>query len=228
MNINPSSCLKKERNENLDIHIRRWRQEFNFVFHTAAINNKSRSQRSLTITKPPAQDVKDNDLSSSDDWPWRKCHRRKGVHGSVLNQLFLEILRKTTFSRPKTNNTRIPHTSWGNSRVTCIQVFTNHFSFFGNFHASRKNFRPYHASHINPLPPSYNSPPSLLHVGWLNSPYFWYLSIEIDRKWPKSIKINHYQTKSTIIIFVDWLVFYRLPQLSTFYVLIIPTQCANF
>ena len=43
------------------------------------------SQRSLTITRSTAQDVKDDDLSS-----------RKS-------------LRKTKFSQPKTNNSRITH-----------------------------------------------------------------------------------------------------------------------
>ena len=42
---------KKEIDKNLDVHLRRWRQDFDFVFHAAAA----------------AQDVKDDDLSFSDD-----------------------------------------------------------------------------------------------------------------------------------------------------------------
>ena len=38
-------------------------------------------------------------------------------------------LRETKFSRPNTNNSRITHTSWNKSRITCVQVFTNHVSF---------------------------------------------------------------------------------------------------
>ena len=48
----------------------------------------------------------------------------------VLNQLLLE----NEISRPKTNNSRITHTSGDKSRVTCIQVFTNQVSYL---HASR-------------------------------------------------------------------------------------------
>ena len=47
----------------------------------------------------------------------------------VLNQLLLEKPQENEFSRPKTNNSRITHTSGDKSRVTCIQVFTNHVSF---------------------------------------------------------------------------------------------------
>ena len=58
----------------------------------------------------------------------------------VLNLLLLEKPQENEFSRPKTNNSQITHTSGDKSRVTCIQVFRYH----GNFHASR----------FNPLPPS--------------------------------------------------------------------------
>ena len=37
--------------------------------------------------------------------------------------------RKWNFSRPKTNNSQITHTSWGKSRVTCILIFPTHVSF---------------------------------------------------------------------------------------------------
>ena len=47
----------------------------------------------------------------------------------VLNQLLLEKRQKKEISRPKTNNSRITHTSDDKSRVTCIQAFTNHVSF---------------------------------------------------------------------------------------------------
>ena len=47
----------------------------------------------------------------------------------VLNQLLLEKPQEIEISRPKTNNSRITHTSGDKSRVTCIQVFTNHVSF---------------------------------------------------------------------------------------------------
>ena len=68
-------------------------------------------------------------------------------------------LRETKFSRPNTSNSRITHTSWNKSRVTCIQVFTNHV-FFSNFHASRSSFSPYHVSRINTLPPSIECKPT--------------------------------------------------------------------
>lgn len=129
-----AGLAKKERDKNLDVHVRRWRQDLDFVFHAAAINNKSGSQRSLTVTRPAAQDVKDDDLSSSDDWPWRKCHWRQGVNGQTRFRPFWISYcwrnhRKMKFSRSKTNNSRITHTSGDKSRVTCIQVFTNHVSF---------------------------------------------------------------------------------------------------
>ena len=47
----------------------------------------------------------------------------------VLNQLLLEKLQENEISRPKTNNSRITHTSDDKSRFTCIQEFTNHISF---------------------------------------------------------------------------------------------------
>ena len=47
----------------------------------------------------------------------------------VLNQLLLEKPQENEISRPKTNNSRITHTSGDKSRVTCIQVFMNHVSF---------------------------------------------------------------------------------------------------
>ena len=47
----------------------------------------------------------------------------------VLNQLLLEKPQENEFSRPKTNNSRITHTSGDKSRVTCIQVSTNHVPF---------------------------------------------------------------------------------------------------
>ena len=49
---------------------------------------------------------------------------------AVLNQLLLEKPQENEISRPKTNNSRITHTSSDKSRVTCIQVFTNHVSFY--------------------------------------------------------------------------------------------------
>ena len=54
----------------------------------------------------------------------------------VLDQLLLEKPQENETSRPKTNNSRITHTSGDKSRVTCIQVFTYHISFLSNFHAS--------------------------------------------------------------------------------------------
>ena len=47
----------------------------------------------------------------------------------VLNQLFLEKPQENEISRPKTNNSRITHTSGDKSRVAYIQVFTNHVTF---------------------------------------------------------------------------------------------------
>ena len=47
----------------------------------------------------------------------------------VLNQLLLGKRQENEISRPKTNNSRITHTSDDKSRVTCIQAFTNHVSF---------------------------------------------------------------------------------------------------
>ena len=46
----------------------------------------------------------------------------------VLNQL-LEKPQENEFSRPKTKNLRITHTSGDKSCVTCIQVFTNQVPF---------------------------------------------------------------------------------------------------
>ena len=54
----------------------------------------------------------------------------------VLNQLLWKKPQENEISRPKTNNSRITHTSGDKSRVTCIQVFTNHVSFLGNKTAS--------------------------------------------------------------------------------------------
>ena len=47
----------------------------------------------------------------------------------VLNQLLLEKPQENEISRPKANNSRVTHNSGDKSRVTRIQVFTNHVSF---------------------------------------------------------------------------------------------------
>ena len=41
----------------------------------------------------------------------------------------LEKRQENEISQPKTNNSRITHTSGDKSRATCIQAFTNHVSF---------------------------------------------------------------------------------------------------
>ena len=46
----------------------------------------------------------------------------------ILKQLLLEKPQENEISRPKTNNSRITHTSGDKSLVTCIQVFTNQLS----------------------------------------------------------------------------------------------------
>ena len=47
----------------------------------------------------------------------------------VLNQLLLENPQENEFSRPKTHNSRITHTSGDKSRFICIQVFAYHVPF---------------------------------------------------------------------------------------------------
>ena len=130
-----AGLAKKERDKNLDFHILRWRQDFDFVFHAAAIN-KSRSQRSQR-SKSQDRLPQMSKTSSSDDWTWRKWHWRQGVHGTVLSFFESVIIGKTSgkrnFSRPQTNNSGITHTSWDKSLVTCIQIFTNHVSFYVTF-----------------------------------------------------------------------------------------------
>ena len=52
---------------------------------------------------------------------------------AVLNQLLLEKPQEKEISRPKTNDSWITHTPGDKSRVTCIQVFTNHVYFSVTF-----------------------------------------------------------------------------------------------